>query len=278
MLRVIGSGFIVRGRVGLFYALNRLLKNEHKRIKTAVLGCNIGPFYNEFSEAVTNIELRRFDLITVRDNKSYAHVRNKVKTVTSACYPDIMFSLPDDALKKTTGEDCLGISAYRSGYHSNLDFYKKAAELSDWYISQTNRKVLVFAFDTESENDLSAAHTILKLSRYPDRMEIIPHNDNGDNIIRGFSRCKTIVAVRYHSVVLALRMGLSVIPVCYSEKTSNLLDDIGYDYERFDLYGVDVDKIKNIILRDDDAFVIDPDIIRRANGHIDTFKSRILNS
>ncbi|NLG52938.1 MAG: polysaccharide pyruvyl transferase family protein [Clostridiales bacterium] len=275
VLRVVGSGFMIRNYAGLYYSIRCLMSRGTKKIKSAVLGCNIGPFYGKLAERVSVREMARHDLITVRDTVSLKFLNDNLKNIKTAYYPDILFSLPDMWLAPVTGEDCLGISAYRRNAN-NLDTYVEMSEIADWYISGTGKNVLLFAFDTEDENDLSAAYTIKGLCKYPDKVEIVPHTGNGDNIIHGFSRCKTIIAVRFHSLILALRMGLRVIPVTYSDKTKNMLCDLGYTGISFNLDKIDAESIKQAIEKDGDGFKINPDVFRQAEGHVNTFVETIL--
>ncbi|MDO4563540.1 MAG: polysaccharide pyruvyl transferase family protein [Clostridia bacterium] len=272
-LRVTGSGFLIRSTSGTFYTLSRIHRMSHEKRMfgvRAVIGCNVGPFKNSFAQRVSMHEIRKYDFITVRDNASAEILNANHVKWQQGVYPDIVFSLENGKIPPKSG-DCLGISAYRRINTDNMPLYRTLAATADDYIERTGKKVLLFAFDVEDENDLCAAHTIQQLCRRADKTEIVCHH--GSAILDGFARCSKIVAIRFHSAVLALRMGIPLVPVTYSAKTDNVLSDLGCDKPSFSVNSVDAEALIETLKTADTPFKLPESLIARANGHVDSFRT-----
>ena len=87
--------------------------------------------------------------------------------------------------------------------------------------------------------------------------EIIRYTDI-NYMLKNIKRCRAILGIRFHSTILALRMGIPVVPIAYSDKTKNALDEIGYSGKIYDVNNIDTD-----------------DIIKSAENHIKRFDEYI---
>ncbi len=275
VLLVTGSGFILRNRLGTAMRAATLMRQPHKKLPTFAIGCNVGPCAGKTAQVVVDTELKRYQMITVRDSASYRYIKAYWPKKQVMCYPDILFSLPDDAIPEKTGEDCLGITAYRQLDKDNLHYYNTMARVADDYIAATGKKVILFAMDVEGENDLSAAYTILSLIEQREMVEICAHLGNGDNIIRNFARCKTVISARFHGCVLAMRMGIPLIPVIYSAKTTNLLSDIGFNGRYFHIDQVDAQILSPMAIGELPVFLVGARIFEMAKGHFNALREAL---
>ena len=277
VLTVIGSGFMAKGKVDILYLLWEYLCGIGKtsRIPKATIGCNIGPYCNSFAKQLIKHKLKRNELITVREKESFDFLKKNCKNIKSYCYPDIVFSLPDKWIPDIKSEGCLGMSAYRRLNENNNIHYKKMAEICDHYIKTTGKKVLLFAFDVENENDIISAFTIRDKCKFKESIEVILHTDNGENIIKNLKRCDKVISVRFHMAVMAIRLGIPLVPIIYSKKTDNMLDDLGYDQSRFYLDNFKVDEVINAL---NGATVFSPDkrIFQNSKKHLSTFEREML--
>jgi polysaccharide pyruvyl transferase WcaK-like protein len=271
ILRITGSGFTITNKLYTYYAVLNILSKirlKRKGLPMAIIGCSIGPFVNGFAEWISKIEMRQYDLFTVRDSFSYSFISKYLNKKPVFCYPDILFSMPESWLPSNTGENCLGISAYRMQNTGNLDYYEKIAEVANIYIARNNKKVILFAFDIENENDLAAAFTIKSLCKEQNMVEIIPHNDNGSNIINNMARCSHFISIRLHSLIMALKMGIPFTPVIYSEKVDYILNDLNYKKPRFYIDNFTVDDIIKS-QQEAEAFIVDSTVLKNAEKHSD---------
>lgn len=275
-LTVTGSGFIVRGITSILY----FLKDEFERrsrvkgLKTAVIGCNIGPYHGWIGKMLVKWKVRSYDLISVRDKRSYEFVKKYAPKTEAYIFPDIVFSIPDEWIPDIECEGHLGISAYRCSFGSNMNYYKTIAETADKFIEQTNHRVLLFAFDVELENDLCSAHTILSLMKHKEYAEIIAHTGDGANILYNLKRCGQVLTARFHMAVTAAGLGLPFVPIAYADKTVNALRDFGYCGKIFKINNINADDLLNEIYNVE-PFKRGMELKEDARGHGECLKQLI---
>jgi len=279
-LVVIGSGFMAKGKIDTILLFVSLLfslvdKSKARKAHKATIGCNIGPYYNKIAKQLIKWRLNQSKLITVRDKTSFDFLKKNCKNIKSYYYPDIAFSLPNKWIPDVKSEGCLGVSAYRRLDANNNAYYRKTAEICDHYINATGKKVLLFAFDVENENDIISAFTIRELCEFKENIEIILHTDNGENIIKNLKRCDKIISVRFHMAVMAIRLGIPLVPIIYSKKTDNMLDDLGYDRLRFYIDSFNVEEVISAI-NDATVFPLDNQICEDSKKHSSTFEREML--
>lgn len=278
-LTVTGSGFIiVSGLISVIYFIKEELERRRmlKGIKTAAVGCNIGPYEGILRKKLITWKLRSYDFISVRDMPSYEFVKNNAMGVQGFYCPDIVFSMPDEWIPNVECEGHLGISAYKNILSSNMHYYRTMAETADKFIEKTGKRVLLFAFDMEHENDLCAAHTILSIMKHADSAEIIAHAGNGDNIVYNLKRCSGVIGTRFHMSIMAIRLGIPLVSIAYSEKTVNALRGIGFTGKIFGIDDIDSEQLLEEL---DGAAAFDESFITRikneAGGHSECLKKII---
>ncbi len=269
ILRITGSGFFIKSKRDLFEYIVNSFKRKKTSVPKGVIGCNIGPFYNKFAKMLIMRELKEYSVITVRESFSEKYIQH---AKTKLYCPDILFALPDEWLPSVKGEGCLGISAYRLRFADNLDIYKKLAQCADLYIEETGKKVILFAFDIEEENDLCAAVTIKSFCKNKEMVEIAAHTDDGSTIIKNFMRCSKVVGIRFHSCILAMRLGIPFVPLMYSQKTDNVLDDAGYTGKRFYLNNFSTKELSEEI-RNSSVFLPYQNSKKQATEHFEVIKN-----
>lgn len=208
----------------------RVLKNN--KVKICILNCNVGPFKSKIGIRATKKILKYADLVTCRDKESYNYITN-LRKVNTYIFSDIVFSRTD--LRRNTEKDqILGISAYTEYLPNlqscNLSYAISMAGIANEYLKRTeNGKVKIFVFDTNICNDFPTAYEIYSQIKYSDKVELVPYMGSVDEFVSQFNKCSSMIGTRFHSIVLAILCGIPVLPVIYSNKTQNFLDDIGYN-------------------------------------------------
>lgn len=200
---------------------------KFKKIKVITLGANLGPFANKFSYKLVELELRQNNLTTVRDSDSMKIIDNFKGIKNCHKTEDIVYYLNEMNGKKKSG---LGISTYRStnNNENNFDNYLTLSKIADEYIERTGENVKLFAFDSEKENDLVSAHHIYNLSKNKEKILIIPYLGDIEAFLAEFSNCQRLIAIRFHSAILADIYKIPFLPIVYSNKMKNLLEDKNY--------------------------------------------------
>jgi polysaccharide pyruvyl transferase WcaK-like protein len=225
-LVVTGSGFMINTKASLITELIWYLKGRHPG--DYCLGCNMEPLSSPLKRFLIRRKLNQFRLITCRDQASHRWLLQNTRKPEIHCLPDILFSIPKEWLPEVKSPDKLGISMmHRAGDREDCTYYRSMAEIADEWVCKTGKGVLLMAFDTGTEDDVFACRAVRKLMRFPDRAEIAAHTD-GTEIPAAFSRCEKIIGARFHSMVLALDMGIPFFPVIFREKTRNLILDLEY--------------------------------------------------
>lgn len=229
-----GSRFQVFNWNQRIWRLRRIAKLRKLRrhgVKIATIGANLGPYSDAWGARLTKWELQKNDLITVRDQEAMTYLRSFRGVKNFHYAEDIVYNLDRGAEDPSGVRSGLGISAYRSirPHEVNDGNYEFLARLADDYIQKTGKRVYLFAFDTEAENDLAAAHHIYQRAREKEGIVIVPYLGGQAAFLEAFARCDRMIAIRFHSAVLADLYQIPFLPVIYSNKMRNFLDDRHYE-------------------------------------------------
>lgn len=94
----------------------------------------------------------------------------------------------------------------------------------------------MFASFSAEQGDDIAIREVLELLDAEERSHVstVCYDGDTDVIISLFAKAKYVVGTRFHSVVLGLLCGAQVLPIVYSVKTSNMLEDFHQPYATFD--------------------------------------------
>ena len=273
-LVVTGSGFMINTKAAFRTELLRFLKGHHPG--DYCLGCNIEPLNSPTKRFFIRRKLNKFQLITCRDQASYRWLLDNTRKPEIHCLPDILFSLPEEWLPRRGNPEMLGISMmHRLGDREDCAYYRAMAEIADEWIQKNGKGVILMAFDTGKEDDVFACRAVRKLMRFPHRTEIVTHTD-GTEIPAAFARCEKIIGARFHSIVLALRMGIPVYPLIFREKARNLLKDLQYPFPSCDLDTVDRSSLRKFLVSGQAPYPLEQDVRVRAGEHIRLLKQRLI--
>ena len=273
LLKVIGSGFVINDWRGWWYELKCLLRR--KEVGDFCLGCNIEPFPNHWFRFVIQQKLRQYRLITCRDRKSEAWLRKCCKKPEIYYAPDILFSLPDEWMPQERTANHLGISVMNLGTgNAARRYYDCLAQAADHYIGQTGRGVILLAFDSGTEDDVSACHWVKERMNVPERAEIVAHHRGGE-IFEAYARCEKIIATRFHSAVLAMRMGIEMYPIVFRDKMRNLIKDMDYPYPGNDWDQIDPSGLCAFVTQQQNPHKLSREIFERAKQHVQLLRAAI---
>ena len=83
----------------------------------------------------------------------------------------------------------------------------------------------------ESEGDMRAIGQILSGLSEEDRQKVRTYDYQGDlqAALEILAECKTIIATRFHAMILALLLEKPFFCISYSDKSRHFLDDLGCD-------------------------------------------------
>ncbi len=197
---------------------------KKRKIKIATIGCNFGKDLNKIELFLLENELKKNNLVTVRDYFSYSLIEKNNWHYNYHLADDIVYLLDFSIRRKF--KNCLGITIYRSNSKKiNNNSYIFLAKIIDNYIEKTNQNVKLFAFNSGKENDIMAADYILKLVKNKKKVIVISYLDSCEEVLNEFATCDCHLAIRFHGIILSNIMGIPCLPIAYSDKTTNFLAD-----------------------------------------------------
>ena len=243
-LYVGGSIFIENSSIGL-RAIKELKDEMLLFKKSYIVGANFGPYINkEYLSYVHDELIPSINHISFRDLDSYNLFRDLENTSYA---PDIVFSIEDVMFSKKKEKE-VGISLIHHLERENLkihyhDYLNELVNLSIKYIDQ-GFKVRILSFCAYEKDPVAIDDFMQKIpAKYEKSIIVDYYSGNIDYFLTMISRLDTLIATRFHSIVLGLKSKCKVIPICYSNKSINLLNDLRIkEYVTFD----DIDNLSTV--------------------------------
>lgn len=206
---------------------------EAKNRPFYVLGANFGPYKNEeYRKRLSKIFEKMKD-ICFRDFYSYKKFTNNENV---RCAPDILFSYPIPQIQTKKRQIFISViditvkdeginhlSEYSGQYTSFL------LEIINGYL-RDGYEIVLSSF-CKAEGDENEIERILKKMDLKQKEQIVVLNYDGINydlILEKIAESESVIASRFHAFILGLVAHTKVYPVVYSEKTVNVMSDIGF--------------------------------------------------
>lgn len=270
---VTGSGFMINSSEALYCELKWFLQRKH--IGDYCVGCNIEAFDNPIKEYLIKKKLQKFKMIVCRDKPSYSWLIKNCKKTKIYYLPDILFSMPDKWINKNNIKNKLGISIlHRPEDTEDCKYYQAMAKTADYWIEKTGKEVYLLAFNTGSEDDVFACECVKKKMRFYNNAKIIKHGTKCE-IMQAYSECEKVIGARFHSGVLAIRMGIDFYPIIYRDKTRNLIQDMDYPQTGCYIDNINLQSIQDFINKDKLGYKLNPKVVLDASKYADLLRKNI---
>ncbi|GGN34384.1 polysaccharide pyruvyl transferase family protein [Streptomyces fuscichromogenes] len=170
-----------------------------------------------------------------------------VDTARDEVYPDLAFALPTPtahAPSGTPGPVCLGVM----DFHGGNDDRARAEEIHRRYLDGTIRFVRTLVEEgrpvrllTGDQCDLSVVAAILDAVDSP--LVTAAEPASLADLMNEMAAADTVVAVRYHNLICALKTGTPVLALCYAAKSDALMDRMGLGAYCHPAREVDADRL-----------------------------------
>ena len=143
--------------------------------------------------------------------------------------PDVLYGWrPRQVMQRGTGigisvvgtKGCFREEQVREGY------YRAIAELCDLCVSQ-GIPVRLLGF-CAVEGDGEAMKAIIDRATHPEGIKSMLYAGVPERMLYELNKCETIVATRFHAMILGWVLGKNVLPVIYNEKQTHILEDVGF--------------------------------------------------
>ena len=214
---------------------NYYLNNIRRRVEGKrffLIGANFGPYRTESFHNHFLSEFGTYDFISFRDKKSYTAF-DSLNNVQYA--PDIVFSIREwfGDIKKS-GNRYILFSVAGETVVKNYQPYKN--QIIDWakqYISNGFSIVLLAMCD--EQGDLRSCNEILEELDDSSNINVVSYGNDLIEVINYIASSDYVIGTRFHSIVTSMALNVPVLPLIYSKKTANMLEDCGFDGIQIDI-------------------------------------------
>lgn len=219
----------------LYWRLNKF-ENDYKGYsKYFILGCNFGPYFTQkYLNLHHDVVFRNANDVCFREKRSY-DLFSDLKSVR--CKPDIVFSLDTKKYNCKSSKKVI-FSIIKPSFRKDLktidEMYKEKIIEMIKVFNEKKYKVTLMSFcklegDEEFINDIINSIDDIDVDKYF-------YRGNVDEAIEELSTAEYVVATRFHAMILGILLGKKVLPIIYSDKILNVLNDLNFNgkYVRID--------------------------------------------
>jgi polysaccharide pyruvyl transferase WcaK-like protein len=211
----------------LLCASGRLL-----RTPVALVGVGAAAIGDRPTRALVRWSARLAAYRSYRDTQSRDAMRAMgVDTARDEVHPDLAFALPTPPASAPSGPPgpvCVGVMAF----HGGNDDRARAEEIHRRYLDGTIRFVRTLAEDgrpvrllTGDGVDAPVVAAILDAVDSP--LVTAAETSSLDDLMKEMAAADSVVAIRYHNLICALKTGTPVLALSYAAKSDALMADMG---------------------------------------------------
>ncbi|WHZ55735.1 polysaccharide pyruvyl transferase family protein [Metabacillus hrfriensis] len=207
----------------------KMVKEFKNRGKSVfILGANFGPFKTDAFLKDYKEFFKLCDDVCFRDLYSY----NLFESLPQVRYaPDIVFQMDISDYKTDTNKKMIGFSIIDPIHKQGLskfhnDYISSTVRTIESFVSK-NYECSLMSF-CEREGDLQVINEI-KSNLSPETLNkvfVYEYKGNLKEAINLITSFNLFIAARFHANILALLLGIGVMPIIYSRKTTNMFKDI----------------------------------------------------
>ena len=231
-----------------------------------ILGSNFGPYNTkEFYNKAYQLFQKAED-VCFRDKYSYS-LFQKLPNVRYAS--DIVFTLDTSNIKQKAEKmvlfsviDC----ETKIGKEYQVKYEEMLKNMANFF-TKKGYKICFMSFCKREKDDeaIKRIYNFLE-KKVQENAEIYEYNGNVEEALNKMAQSEIVVGTRFHANILGLLLGKTVIPIIYSNKTKNFLEDIQFKGKI-----IDIKKDENIELKEEDL-LYKKDVTKQIENAQEQFK------
>ncbi|MCR5803803.1 MAG: polysaccharide pyruvyl transferase family protein [Clostridia bacterium] len=199
-----------------------------------IISANYGPARSQDFHDLVESKLKKTEGCCFRDMYSYKQFM-KLKNVSFA--PDVVFGfnpygiIEGNSNPKGIAISLIDLSSRKSLREYSEEYYSAIARVIDHFTSKAI-PVTMISFCLK-EGDKNAVMNVINRCQSVTQIRTIDYDGNYIEVLRALESCDTVIATRFHAMVLGWIMGKNVVPIVYSNKQDNVMDDLSFKGPRF---------------------------------------------
>lgn len=231
----------------MFIEGNKLFKLHNN--KYLVLGSNFGPYYTEQYYNYYYDFFKKSLGVSFRDNYSY----NLFSTLNNvSCSPDIVFSLDLSDVNITIDKKVVISVIDCTNREVNKKIYEQSIVNLIYKLDSLGYDIVLMSFCKAEGDELAIKSILQKVNKNLLTKNISQYfyNGNINEALNIIGNSQIVVGSRFHANILGLLMNKTIIPIAYSDKTVNVLNDLNFNGKVFDIRTESVKDINHLTLKD----------------------------
>lgn len=221
----------------LIYYLAVLIMAWCFRKKIIIFAQGIGPINNTFFRKITFFILKKAVYISVRDEKSLdLLLKNNIKN------PELCFDpVWNIDINNNVNSSGIGIQLRKFSFIDDFFLQKLALNINKYY---SNKKIYLLSLQNSLDLAVCNKFKSVLLNINNNLNVSVIQNTSTDSIIGKISSLESIIAMRYHACLIAIKANINVLPINYDIKVGNLakefnlncinsINDIDEAFEKF---------------------------------------------
>lgn len=246
---------------------NKRLINERLSLESRyfdyhpyVIGINFGPYVDDSFYISMKSILKKAKLVSFREKYSL-DLFKELNNIQMA--PDIVLSGKFQNIN-LINENFVLISVCKyTEDEEKLEYYTNGLSKIIKYLISINKKIVLLGM-CEKYGDLSIIKKIIKDNDLNSCIKVVSYPiDDCDNCLSYIKSAEFIIATRYHAMILGWLFHKPVLPIIYSDKMKNVIEDTGKNIQyitcqnindfKYDIYFEKVFKNINNYINDFDT-------------------------
>lgn len=210
----------------LIYYLFIICLAHFFRKKVIIFAQGIGPIKNKILSIITFFALKKCDYITVRDENSYNLLKNK-KIKVDLCN-DPVWNIDINSVESNKK---IGVQLRSWDGLSDSVLLQFAKSINKYY---GDREILILSLQNSYDEEICKKFNDILLKLNSNIKTKIILNTSNDKVIEDISSLDSLIAMRYHACLIAIKCGVKLLPYSYDIKVETLSRNFDLDYIKVD--------------------------------------------